>query len=60
MVNHAFSLIIGLFSVNFLFKIILEPEKSPRKLSLALVGLYFQRLFNKRTFFPRTFFSVKF
>ena len=29
--NNAFSLVRGLFSRTFLYKIILEPEKSPRK-----------------------------
>ena len=50
-----FHLLEDFFPKTLLYKIILEPEKSLRKESLELVGLYFRRLFNKRTFFHSTF-----
>ena len=50
-VNHAFSLVRGLF---FRGLFCIKSYWSQKK-SLELVGLYFRRLFNKRTFFHRTF-----
>ena len=58
---HAFFTVKWLFFPGtFLYKTILEPEKSPRKYSLKMVGLYFYRLFISRTFFHWTFLVSKF
>jgi len=43
--NPALLPIPGLFSYDMLYKIILKPGKSPKKLKYYLIGLYFPILF---------------